>query len=49
VNNPMLTVCSSSFHSGGGGTEIQRYLEYQKAWQVIQLRHNSTDRKIYAC
>ncbi|CAF4631191.1 unnamed protein product, partial [Rotaria sp. Silwood2] len=25
VNNPMLTVCSSSFHIGGGGTEMQRY------------------------
>ncbi|CAF1401967.1 unnamed protein product [Rotaria magnacalcarata] len=49
VNNPMLTVCSSSFHSGGGGTEMERYLEYQKAWQVIQLRHNSSDRKIGAC
>ena len=42
-NNPMLTVCSSSFHAGGGGTELQRYTEYRKAWRVIQLRHNSTN------
>jgi hypothetical protein len=40
VNNPMLTVCSSTFHAGGGGTEIQKYIEYEKAWKVIQLRHN---------
>jgi hypothetical protein len=48
-NNPMLTVCSSSFHAGGGGTEIQRYGEYQKAWKVIQLRHNLTNRTIDVC
>ena len=42
-NNPMLTVCSSSFHTGGGGTELQRYTEYRKAWQVMQIRHNSTN------
>jgi hypothetical protein len=46
VNNPMLTVCSSTFHAGGGGTEIQKYIEYQKAWKVIQLRHNLTNMTI---
>lgn len=49
VNNPMLTVCSSTFHTGGPYTEEQRYIEYTKAWQVIQLRHNITVRKIDVC
>jgi len=50
VNNPMLTVCSSTFHAGGGGgTEIQKYIEYQKAWKVIQLRHNLTNTVINDC
>jgi hypothetical protein len=49
VNNPMLTVCSSSFHAGGGGTEVQKYAEYTKAWQIIQLRHNSTNMKSNDC
>jgi hypothetical protein len=49
VNNPFLTVCSSSFHSGGGGTDLQRYNEYQKAWKVIQLRHNLTNTVINDC
>lgn len=49
VNNPMLTVCSSTFHAGGGGTEIQKYIEYQKAWKVIQLRHNMTNTVINDC
>ncbi|CAF1083421.1 unnamed protein product [Rotaria sordida] len=49
VNNPMLTVCSSSFHLGGGGTEMERYMEYRKAWNVIQLRHNFTHKKIDVC
>ncbi|CAF0755123.1 unnamed protein product [Rotaria sp. Silwood1] len=49
VNNPMLTVCSSSFHIGGGGTEMQRHMEYRKAWNVIQLRHNFTDNIINVC
>ena len=49
VNNPMLTVCSSSFHAGGGGTEQDRYMEYQKAWKVIKLRHNLTNTKINDC
>jgi hypothetical protein len=49
INNPMLTVCSSSFHAGGGGTEIQRYMEYQRSWKVIQLRHNFTDNMITDC
>ena len=41
-NNPMIIVCSSSFHAGGGGTELEIYNEYRRAWRVIQLRHNST-------
>lgn len=49
VNNPMLTVCSSTFHAGGGGTEVQKYLEYQKAWRVIQFRHNTTNGTISVC
>lgn len=49
VNNPMLTVCSSTFHAGGGGTESQKYIEYQRAWRVIQLRHNATQTSIDNC
>lgn len=49
VNNPLLTVCSSTFHTGGGGTEEQRYVEYQRAWRVIQLRHNATHSVIENC
>ena len=49
LNNPMLTVCSSSFHAGGGGTELERYIEYRRAWQVIQLRHNSTNTNSVKC
>ena len=49
VNNPMLTVCSSTFHAGGGGTENEKYIEYQRAWGVIQLRHNSTQAFIDNC
>ena len=41
-DNPMIIVCSSSFHAGGGGTELEIYNEYRRAWRVIQLRHNST-------
>jgi len=48
VNNPMLTICSSSFHVGGG-TEIKNYIEDQKAWKVIQLRHNLTSMMINNC
>ena len=49
LNNPMLTVCSSTFHTGGGGTELERYIEYRRAWQVIQLRHNSTNTNSVKC
>jgi hypothetical protein len=49
VNDPMLTVCSSTFHAGGGGTEIEKYIEYQKAWKVIQLRHNLSNMVINDC
>jgi hypothetical protein len=49
VNNPMLTVCSSTFHAGGGGGEEQKYIEYQRAWKVIQLRHNLTSMTINEC
>lgn len=49
VTNPMLTVCSSTFHAGGGGGELQKYIEYQKAWHVIQFRHNTTNTTITVC
>lgn len=49
VNNPMLTVCSSTFHAGGGGNEVDKYLEYEKAWRVIQLRHNLSHTTIDQC
>lgn len=49
ANNPLLTVCSSSFHLGGGGTEAQRYEEYQKSWKVIQSRHNFTNNTFEIC
>lgn len=39
VEQPMLTVCASSFHEGGGINEKTRYEEYEKAWKVIQQRH----------
>jgi hypothetical protein len=44
VKNPMLTVCSSSFHAGGGSTEELKYQEYEKAWKVIQQRHSFINR-----
>ena len=49
VNNPMLTVCSSTFHAGGGGAEQQKYLEYERAWRVIQLRHNLSHTTVDNC
>lgn len=49
VKNPMLTVCSSTFHTGGWTTEEQKYVEYQRAWEVIQLRHNYTHTVIEHC
>jgi hypothetical protein len=49
VNNPMLTVCSSTFHAGGGGTKAQKYLEYTRAWRITQLRHNRTHSVVENC
>jgi len=49
VTHPMLTVCSSTFHVDGGGEELLKYIEYQKAWQVIQFRHNTTNTTITVC
>jgi hypothetical protein len=46
VQRPMLTVCSSTFHGGGRGDQIIKYKEYEKAWKVIQQRHNLTNRTI---
>ncbi|CAF0895209.1 unnamed protein product [Adineta steineri] len=42
ANNPILTVCGSTFHAGRGGTTESKYDEYRKSWEVIQSRHNST-------
>jgi hypothetical protein len=50
VNNPMLTVCSSSFHVGGGApTEEGKLVEYQLAWKMIQLRHNLSHTDFRSC
>ena len=50
VMNPMLTVCSSTFHAGGGSSiEAEKYVEYQRAWQIIQLRHNFTEKLLDHC
>jgi hypothetical protein len=46
VQRPMLTVCSSTFHDGGRGDQIIKYKEYEKAWKIIQQRHNLTNRTI---
>ena len=45
---PMLTVCASAFHYGGG-TEEEKYNEYRKSWKVIQLRHNLTNAMTTDC
>ncbi|UJR35790.1 hypothetical protein I4U23_028538 [Adineta vaga] len=42
ASNPVLTVCSTTFHIGFSRTLEQKYNEYRKAWKVIQLRHNIT-------
>ncbi|CAF1017532.1 unnamed protein product [Adineta ricciae] len=42
ASNPVLTVCSTTFHSGLGKTLEQKFDEYRKAWKIIQLRHNVT-------
>ena len=48
--NPMLTVCSSTFHAGGGSSvEAKKYVEYQRAWEIIQLRHNFTEKLVNYC
>ncbi|CAF2373969.1 unnamed protein product [Rotaria sp. Silwood2] len=44
VQQPMLTVCSSSFHGGSPDNEKEKYKEYKKAWKVIQQRHNLINR-----
>ena len=42
---PMLAICPTSFHSGRDRfTEAQKYAEYQRAWNVIQLRHQSAEK-----
>ena len=41
---PMLAICPTSLHSGrASDTDAQMYAEYQRAWNVIQLRHQSTE------
>jgi hypothetical protein len=46
VQRPMLTVCSSSYHAGGGNDETKKSKEYEKAWKVIQQRHNLINQTI---
>jgi hypothetical protein len=46
AQRPMLTVCSSTLHSRGGGNETAKFSEYEKAWDVIQQRHSSDNRSI---
>ncbi|CAF3842462.1 unnamed protein product [Adineta steineri] len=42
AERPLLAVCSSTLHGGGGGNESAKFGEYEKAWKVIRQRHNST-------
>jgi hypothetical protein len=44
--HPMLTVCSSTFHGGGGSNETAKFSEYEKAWEIIQQRHSSDNMSI---
>ncbi|CAF0976274.1 unnamed protein product [Rotaria sordida] len=46
IQQPMLTVCSSSLHGGDLHDEKEKYQEYEKAWKVIQQRHNLINRTI---
>ncbi|CAF1525876.1 unnamed protein product, partial [Adineta steineri] len=43
AQRPMLAICSSTLHMGGGGNEATKFGEYEKAWKVIQQRHNSAN------
>ncbi|CAF4061423.1 unnamed protein product [Adineta steineri] len=43
AERPLLTICSSTLHGGGGGDETAKFGEYEKAWKVIQERHNSAN------
>jgi hypothetical protein len=41
VQQPMLTVCSSTYHLGSDDDdERKKSKEYKKAWKVIKQRHN---------
>lgn len=40
ASDPVLTVCSTSFHFGIARTDEEKYDEYRKAWRVIRLRHS---------
>lgn len=45
AQNPMLTVCSSTFHGGGGGdADTTKHKEYEKAWKIIRNRHDSIEK-----
>ncbi|CAF1268345.1 unnamed protein product [Adineta ricciae] len=43
TQRPMLTVCSSTLHAGGGGNETAKFHEYESAWRAIQERHKNID------
>ena len=44
AKHPMLTVCSSTFHGGGGGdSDTAKHKEYEKAWKIIRSRHDSIE------
>jgi hypothetical protein len=51
VKNPMLTVCSSTFHAGGGGggDEVKKYEEYKRAWKIIRQRQKSMNMTFRDC
>ena len=45
AQQPMLTVCSSTFHGGGGGDyDAEKHKEYEKAWKVIRRRHDVNEK-----
>ncbi|CAF3925980.1 unnamed protein product, partial [Adineta steineri] len=43
AQRPLLAICSSTLHMGGGGNEATKFGEYERAWKVIQQRHNSAN------
>ncbi|CAF4208028.1 unnamed protein product [Adineta steineri] len=43
AQHPLLAVCSSTLHGHRVSNETAKFGEYEKAWKVIQERHNSVN------